>query len=284
MSLSELGQYEEALPALEKAFKQSADPALRRMAGLQLQRAYTGLARDADAVDVALELTRLYPDDPEVLYHASRLLANFAYLRRCGLSRGRAGLGVGAPGGGRSEREPGAVRRGIERVSAGARRSTRNGRASISARPGAALARAEQDAPAADAAREARRSSRRSCEIDPTNANAAYEIAEIRRKAGELERGAHVLRARARSTIRTSRRRSSGSAARSSPWGSRRSRIAASEQALDAEPASEVAYYQLRAGARALGDTAEQEKALATFERLRDRAEQRTAAATADPA
>ena len=47
MSLSELGKYEEALPVLTKAFSQSADPVLRRMAGLHLQRTYTGLGRDA---------------------------------------------------------------------------------------------------------------------------------------------------------------------------------------------------------------------------------------------
>ena len=34
-----------------------------------------------DAVDVALRLSRLYPDDPEVLYHSGRLFANFAYLQ-----------------------------------------------------------------------------------------------------------------------------------------------------------------------------------------------------------
>ncbi len=81
MSLSEIGRYEEALPGVTKAFSQSADPVLRRMAGLHLQRIYTGLGRDQDAVDVALKLSRLYPDDPEVLYHSGRLFANYAYLQ-----------------------------------------------------------------------------------------------------------------------------------------------------------------------------------------------------------
>ena len=81
MSLSELGQYEEALPGVKKAFSQSTDTILRRMAGLHLQRTYTGLGRDQDAVDIALRLVRLYPDDPEVLYHSGRLFANFAYLQ-----------------------------------------------------------------------------------------------------------------------------------------------------------------------------------------------------------
>ena len=81
LCLSELGQFKEALPGLRKAFNQTADPSLRRLAGLQFQRAYTGLERDDKAVEAALELGRLYPDDPEVLYHGGRLFANFAYLQ-----------------------------------------------------------------------------------------------------------------------------------------------------------------------------------------------------------
>src|SRR5262249_18932685 len=87
MSLSELGRYGEALAGLEKGFRRSADSALKRMAGLQLQRAYTGLQRDSKAVEVALELNRLYPEDPEVLYHTGRLFANFAYLTMRKLSQ-----------------------------------------------------------------------------------------------------------------------------------------------------------------------------------------------------
>jgi tetratricopeptide (TPR) repeat protein len=88
MCLSETGQHKEALPALEKGFHhQSADAALRRMIGLHLERSYTDMGRDADAVAVALELSRLYPDDPEVLYHTGRLFGNYAYLQVMRLSR-----------------------------------------------------------------------------------------------------------------------------------------------------------------------------------------------------
>jgi tetratricopeptide (TPR) repeat protein len=80
LSLAELGRLTEALPRLEKGFKQSADPDTRRMCGLQLLRAYTGLSRDADAVETALALNRLYPDDPEILYHTGRIYGNFAYI------------------------------------------------------------------------------------------------------------------------------------------------------------------------------------------------------------
>jgi tetratricopeptide (TPR) repeat protein len=80
LSEAELGHFNEALPRLEKGFKQSADTEVRRMCGLQLLRAYTGLGRDADAVETALVLNRFYPDDPEVLYHTGRIYGNYAYI------------------------------------------------------------------------------------------------------------------------------------------------------------------------------------------------------------
>ncbi len=80
MSLSEVGEYQEALPGLEKGFQQATDPATKRMCGLQLMRSYTGLQRDSDAVKVALELNRLYPNDPEILYQTGRIYGNFAFL------------------------------------------------------------------------------------------------------------------------------------------------------------------------------------------------------------
>jgi tetratricopeptide (TPR) repeat protein len=80
LSLSELARFDEALPLLEKGFRQTADPDVKRMCGLQLLRAYTGLRRDSDAVETSLALNKLYPDDPEVLYHTGRIYGNFAYV------------------------------------------------------------------------------------------------------------------------------------------------------------------------------------------------------------
>jgi predicted Zn-dependent protease len=80
MSLAEQGRFHDALPGLEKGFKQSADPEVRRMCGLQLLRAYTGLDRDPDAVEIALALNKYYPSDPEILYHTGRIFGNIAYV------------------------------------------------------------------------------------------------------------------------------------------------------------------------------------------------------------
>jgi tetratricopeptide (TPR) repeat protein len=79
-SLAEMGRFHDALPGLEKGFKQSADTEIRRMCGLQLLRVYTGLNRDSDAVEIALALNKYYPNDPEVLYHTGRVFGNIAYV------------------------------------------------------------------------------------------------------------------------------------------------------------------------------------------------------------
>jgi tetratricopeptide (TPR) repeat protein len=80
LSLSELERFQDALPRLEEGFKDNSDLEVRRMCGLQLMRAYTNLGRDADGVETALELNRLYPDDPEVLYSTGRIYGNYAYV------------------------------------------------------------------------------------------------------------------------------------------------------------------------------------------------------------
>jgi tetratricopeptide (TPR) repeat protein len=80
LSLAELGRYEEALPRLEKGFKDPSDTEVRRMCGLQLLRADSNLNHNADAVEAALELDSLYPNDPEVLYHTGRIYGIYAYI------------------------------------------------------------------------------------------------------------------------------------------------------------------------------------------------------------
>ena len=70
MSQAELGDFKKALPKLEETFRTATtDEPVKRMSGLQLERAYTALQQDSDAVKVALELQRFFPSDPEVLYH-----------------------------------------------------------------------------------------------------------------------------------------------------------------------------------------------------------------------
>ena len=62
MSLSEIGHYAEAVPGLEKGFR-SSDREMKRMCGLQLERAYSALGQDRKSVETALEMSRLYPKE-----------------------------------------------------------------------------------------------------------------------------------------------------------------------------------------------------------------------------
>jgi tetratricopeptide (TPR) repeat protein len=266
MSLSELGRFQEALPGLERAFKQRPDPALRRAAGLQLQRAYTGLQRDADAVGVALQLTRLYPADPEVLYHASRLHANLAFLTLRTLAAAAPdSLWVHLAAGEANESQ------GLDEA---ALKEYRAVAAIDPTRPGihfrvgrVLLARAER---APDAAVESEAMAAFSQELanDPTNANAAYELAEIHRKNGDV-RQARTLFETALAHYPDFEDALVGLGRTLVVLEQPTLAIARLNRAIALNPKSEVAYYQLAQAHRALGDTAAQEKALATFEQLR---------------
>jgi len=185
MSMSELGHYSEALPGLEKGFRQSTDPAFKRMCGLQLLRSYTGLQRDSKAVEVALELNRLYPDDPEVLYHTGRIFGNFAFLTMQKLA----------------QVAPASVWR--HQAEAEAYESQGSNDAAISEyrqvlsvdprRPGihyrlgrTLLARSQQRNTPDDVAAAAKEFEQELA-VEPANASAAYELGEIHRNAGEFD-------------------------------------------------------------------------------------------------
>lgn len=185
VSLSELGRYREALPGLEKGFRESTDPQTKRMCGLQLLRAYSGLRQDRKAVEVALELNRLYPHDPEILYHTGRIFGNFAFLNMQELS----------------QVAPASVWR--HQAEAEAYESQGSNDAAISEyrqvlsvdprRPGihyrlgrTLLARSRQSNTPEDVTAAAKEFAQE-LEIDRGNANAAYELGEIHRNAAEFD-------------------------------------------------------------------------------------------------
>lgn len=80
MSNAELGHYDIAVAPLEQTFHSAEEAAIKRQSGLELERTYTALGKDAKAVAVALELQELFPKDPEILYHNERIFGNFAFL------------------------------------------------------------------------------------------------------------------------------------------------------------------------------------------------------------
>ncbi len=71
--LTGIGHYRDAVKLLEPAFRSSAKDQMGRVVGLDLLRACRALQEYSQADEVSTELLRRYPDDPEVLFHSSRL-------------------------------------------------------------------------------------------------------------------------------------------------------------------------------------------------------------------
>src|SRR5438445_13387626 len=76
---AELGRNQQAISILSPAFRHPPDKQMGRLIGLDLQRAYEGLQQQDKAMAVADELLKRYRNDPEILFHSSRLYADRAY-------------------------------------------------------------------------------------------------------------------------------------------------------------------------------------------------------------
>ena len=268
MALSELGRYKEAAPALEKGFKRVTDPALKRASGLRLARAYTGLGQDDKAVEVAFELTRLYPKDPEVLYHAGRLFANYAYLSTVKLTEvapDSLWLHLAAGEAYESQGRLDAAIREYKEVL-----SLQPNRPGVHYRIGRALlSRGKQSTEDAVSEPEALKEFEEELRLDQTNANAAYEAGEIHRKAARFDRAAGLFSQAVKyypdfveALVALGRTLVS--------FGKAEQALAPLGKAVALDAANEVAWFQLAQAQRALGNAAEQQKALAEFQRLRD--------------
>ena len=184
MSLSELGRYEEAVPALQKGFhSQHAD--VRRMCGLQLERAYTGLKRDSDAVKVALEMEKLYPNDPEVQYHDGKIFGNFAYVTMQKLWQAAPDSVWKHQAEGEALESQGSFESAIGQYREVLARDPQ--RPGIHYRLGRILLARSQKTGAPEATDAAAKEFEAEIQLDPTNANAAYELAEIDRNAGRFD-------------------------------------------------------------------------------------------------
>jgi tetratricopeptide (TPR) repeat protein len=265
LSLAELGSFEEALPRLEKGFRQTADPEIRRMCGLQLLRAYTSLGRDSDSVEVALQLNKFYPDDPEVLYHTGRIYGNYAYLVMEKLH----------------DKAPNSI--WMLQAQGEENESAKNYDAAIVAynhvleldphRPGihyrlgrVYLARFRDQQKSDDRAAAAREFSAE-LGIDPANGNARYELAVMAQEQGNTDEA----RAQFEQVIQ---RFPDFEEALVGLGGilldaeKAQQAVAPLERATKISPDDEVAWYRLAQAERALGNRAEQQKALATFQRL----------------
>ena len=267
MSLSELGRYEEALPGLEKGFR-STDPQIKRMCGLQLERVYTGLKRDNKAVDVAMDMNRLYPDDPEVLYHNGKIFGNYAFLTMRKLV----------------EVAPNSIWR--HQALAEAAESQQSFATAIAEyhqvlrmnpdQPGihyrlgrTLLARAHQSNSSDDLA-EAEKEFEQELKLDPKNGNAAYEIGLSRQNAGQFAEAQQIFE-QVLEFHPDFEEAQLGLASVLTSQGKPQEALPHLQKAIALNGENEVSWYRLSQVERSLGNSAEAQQALAKFKVLHDR-------------
>jgi tetratricopeptide (TPR) repeat protein len=268
ISLSETGRYQEAAAGLEKGFADSSDTATRRMCGLQLERVYSGLQRDADAVAVALQLNRLYPNDAEVLYHSGRIFGNYAYLsaKRLGevaptsiwtrLASGEALESQGS--------YDGAIREYRQVLALDPHRP------GIHYRVGRVLLARAKAAGSVDDTPAALKEFSTELELDPTNANAAYELGEAAHTSGNMAEAERHFR-QALKYYPDFEQANLGLAATLMNQGKPELARALIQKAIEVDPEDEVAWFRLSQVDRTLGNKIGQQKASAEFLRLRQK-------------
>ncbi len=267
LSLAEMARYSQALPHLEKGFKQTADAEVRRMCGLQLLRAYTALGRDSDAVETGLALNRLYPDDPEVLYHSGRIFGNYAYVRddEARMTR-RPTFGVDAAGrqgeANESQKDYDSAIIAFNHVL-----ELDPNRPGIHYRLGRIYSDKFRVSQKPDDHAAAVREFNAELAVDPGNGNAAYELAVMQQEQGNLDEARtqfeHILE---RFPDFEEALVGLGGIYLESKKAAQA--VAPLERATKLNPSDEVAWYRLGQAERATGNREAAQKAIAEFQRL----------------
>jgi tetratricopeptide (TPR) repeat protein len=271
MSLSELGRYSDALPGLEKCFHRSADTEIQRMCGLELQRAYTGLKRDHQAVEVALELNRLYPDDAEILYQTGKIYGNFAFLTMEKLAQVAPTSVWRHLAAAEAQESQGAYDQALAEYREVLKLEPN--RPGIRYRIGRTLMgrfwerRSTDDPPAAAKEFE------QELQIDPANANSAYELGEMRRKRRQFDDAQRYFEQALRHYPDFPEAQL-GLAAVLLEKRMPDQALAHAQRAVAIDRENEVAWYRLAQIQKALGKSEEQQKSLTEYRRLHDIASQ----------
>jgi tetratricopeptide (TPR) repeat protein len=266
MSLSEVGEYKDALPGLLKCFPQASDPATKRMCGLQLMRTYTGLQRDKDAVTVALELNKAYPDDPEILYHTGRIYGNYAFLTLHKLE-------VVAPtsiwrhqAAAEAFESEGSTNLAIGEYNEVLKLDPHH--PNIHYRIGRTMLAGWRRTHNPEGQTEAAREFEQELQSDPGNANAIYELAEIHRQHNELDQAQQLFET-ALKYYPDFQEAHVGLAAVLMAQRKPDLALPHLQKAVALNANDEVAWYRLVLVDRQLGNVDEQNKALAQVQRLR---------------
>ncbi len=260
MSYSEMSRYRDALQGLEKGFEHPPEEGMRRLIGLELQRCYARLKKLDQAAEITVRLQRLYPEDPEVVYHAGQLYGDLAFANMRKLTQ----LAPESVWVRQAKGEAHELKGEFEMAISEYRRAA----ALEPQRPGIhfRLGRVQLARGGDNAASEAVREFQQELRIDPTNTRAAYEIGEILRRTGQVEQAREYLA----KVVEQQPDFEDGQIGYARALVESRQPAKARphlEAAVKLNPDNEVSHYQLALVCGALGDKAAQQRELAEFRR-----------------
>ena len=264
MSMSEEGEYAEALPALQKGFH-SSDRQIKRMSGLQLERAYGALDRHKKAVEVALEMDTVYPDDPEVLYQNGRIFGNYAFLSIERLSKAAPDSIWTHQATAEAYESAGSYNDAITEYRQVLGLDPQ--RPGIHYRLGRTLLSRGRSTSSAEDLAAAVKEFEEELHVDPLNASSAYEIGEVHRNAGEFGDAEKYFEL-ALKKYPNFEEAHLGLAAVLMHIGNPTLALFHLQKAIAIDPGNEVSWYRLSQVERTLGDVAEAQSAIAKFHEL----------------
>ena len=271
MSLSEIGRYNEAVPGLDKCFHHSPDLEIQRMCGLELQRAYTGLKQDDKAVEVAMQLNRLFPNDPEILYQTGKIYGNFAFLTMEKLAQVAPTSVWKHLAAAEAHESQGSYDQAIPEYNEVLRLEPQ--RPGIHYRIGRSLVGRYWQRHSGDDLVAAEKEFEQALQMDPANANSAYELGEMRRKANQFDQAQQYFE-QALQHYPDFPEAQLGLAAVLLAKKLPEQALSHAQRAVAIDPDNEVGWYRLAQIQKQLGNSPEQEKALAEYRRLHDRSSQ----------
>jgi predicted Zn-dependent protease len=265
MSLSELGRYIDAEAGLEICFHHSSDTEIKRMCGLELQRAYAGLKKDSKSVEVAIELNRLYPDDPEILYQTGKVYGNFAFLTMEKLAQIAPGSVWRHLAAAEAQESQGSYSQAIQEYREVLRLEPN--RPGIHYRIGRSLMGRFWQRQSQGDVSVAQQEFAEELRSHPDNANAAYELGEICRKNKQNDDAQRYFE-QALEYYPDFAEAQLGLAAVLLEKNQPEAALPHAQRAATVDPENEVCWYRLAKVQRSLGNVAEQQKALAEYRRL----------------
>lgn len=267
MSLSETGDYGEAMLGLEKCLHRSSETEIKRMCGLELERAYTGLKKDDKAVEVAIELNRLYPGDPEILYQTGKVYGNFAFLTMEKLAQVAPTSVWRHLAAAEAHESQGSYDQAIQEYQEVLR--IEPSRPAIHYRIGRSLMGHFWQHQSADDLVAAEKEFEEELRLHPDNASAAYELGEMRRKNKQTDEAQRYFE-QALQHYPDFAEAQLGLAAVLLEKNEPQQALAHAQRAASVDPENEVCWFRLAKIQRTLGNVAEQQKALAQYRRLHD--------------